>query len=421
MTPHPPETSWSSSPVAHGSPIDTAGPRYPMYTEDFATDPHQAYQEMRSRWGSMVPVEIAPGIPATLVVSYRTALRILNDPDHFRADPRAWQKKVPSGCPILPMLEWRPNALRSDGPEHERYRAANSAAIGGVDLNAMHAAVEEIAIPLINAFCQAGSADLIGQYAFPLVFQALNTILGCSADVGEQVATGMAAMFDSNESAQEGGAMLAAALLEHTGRKRSIPGDDITSRLIAHPEVLSDSEMVHQLVTLYGAGIEPQVHLIGNALRLMLTDDRFASDVLGGNLSTRDALDEVLFTDPPLANYCVTYPRQPILIDHVWLPADQPVLISMAACNTDPSVRSMNITGNRSHLAFSAGPHTCPAQQIAYLIAQDAIDQLLDGLPEIRLAGSPSDLTWRPGPFHRALAELPVTFPPSPPLRVNFS
>jgi hypothetical protein len=53
---------------------------------------------------------------------------------------------------------------------------------------------------------------------------------------------------------------------------------------------------------------------------------------------------------------------------------------------------------------------------MAYLIAQDAIDQLLDALPEIRLAVPPDQLTWRPGPFHRALTALPITFPPSPPL-----
>ncbi|MGY2062489.1 cytochrome P450, partial [Nocardia gipuzkoensis] len=46
------------------------------------------------------------------------------------------------------------------------------------------------------------------------------------------------------------------------------------------------------------------------------------------------------------------------------------------------------------------------------------IDQLLDALPEIRLAVPGPALQWRPGPFHRALAALPVVFPPSPPLNI---
>jgi cytochrome P450 len=107
----------------------------------------------------------------------------------------------------------------------------------------------------------------------------------------------------------------------------------------------------------------------------------------------------------------MTYPRQPILINDVWLPAHQPVLVSMAACNNDPAIRADDHTGNRSHLAWGVGPRACPAQSLAYMVAQEAIDQLLDALPEMQV---PDDSpTWRPGPFHRSLAALPVTFPPS--------
>ncbi|WP_406275499.1 cytochrome P450 [Nocardia sp. NBC_00881] len=419
-TPHfPPPTSTSDSgcPVQHGSPIDTDGPRVALYSEAFAADPHRAYDEMRDRYGPLVPVELAPDVPATLVIGYYTALRILHDPEHFPADPRTWQKNIPGECPILPMLEWRPNALRSAGLEHLRYRQATVAAIAEVDLHALHATIEQIALPLINAFCQDGAAELVSQYAFPLTFAVLNAILGCPPDIGQHVATGMAAIFEGVNAAK-GNAMITDALYSLVQTKRKEPGDDITSRLLRHPAALDDVEMIHQLVTLYGAGIEPTQNLIVNTLRLMLTDHRFASGILGGSLSTRDALDEVLFSDPPGANYCVSYPKQPILIDGVWLPAHQPVVISMTGCNNDPAINTGEYTDNRAHLAWSLGPHACPARSAAYLIAQDAIDQLLDALPELRLAVPAQDLVWRPGPFHRALVSLPVDFPKSPPLTV---
>ena len=104
-------------PVAHGSPTSSDGPRVALYTTEFSDDPHRAYREMRSRYGSLAPVELAPYVPATLVVGYRTALRILNDPEHFPADPRIWQQTVATDCPILPLLEWRPMASRSSGPD----------------------------------------------------------------------------------------------------------------------------------------------------------------------------------------------------------------------------------------------------------------------------------------------------------------
>ncbi|WP_330253443.1 cytochrome P450 [Nocardia sp. NBC_00565] len=397
------------------SPIDTDGPRVSLYSPEFAADPHAAYRAMRERYGALVPVELAAGVPATLVIGYYTALQIMNDPDHFPADPRVWQRDVPDDCPVLPMMQWRPNALRNAGKEHARYRQVNTAGLDKVDQYRLHDTIAKLAIPLINSFCGDGSADLVRQYAFPLAFAVLNAMLGCPAELAQQAATGMAAIFEGVD-ADRGNQLLIGAMAELIQLKRVEPGDDITSRMLLHPAGLSDTEMVHQLGTLYGAGIEPQQNLIVNTLLLILTDERFGGSVLGGSLVTRDALDEVLFNDPPMANFCLSYPRQPILIDNVWLPAHQPVVISMAACNADPQIAANQYAGNRSHLSWGAGPHVCPASSMAYLIAQDAIDQLLDALPEIRLACTPDDLTWRPGPFHRALTALPITFPASPPL-----
>ncbi|WP_280443936.1 cytochrome P450 [Nocardia brasiliensis] len=386
--------------------------RIPLYTDDFAADPRTAYVRMRQQHGDLVPVDLAPGVPATLVIGYRLAVQILHDPDHFPADPRRWQRDIPSDCPVLPVLEWRPNALRNSGTEHHRYRQANVAAIEAIDLHALHDTVERIAIPLIDAFRPTGTADLIQQYARPLAFAAVNAMIGCPEAIGQQAAAGVAALFEGID-AEQGNKLLTEAMIELINGKRATPGNDVATRLIAHPHALDDAELIHQLVVLYGAGIEPLQNLIINSMLLILTDERFAGHVLDGSLSTRDALDEVLFNDPPVANFCVTYPRHPVLIENVWLPADQPVVISMAACNNDPTIHGGDHTGNRSHLAWSAGPHACPANSAAYLVAQDAIDQLLDSLPELELACAAKELAWRPGPFHRALATLPVTFPAS--------
>ncbi|MGQ4615238.1 cytochrome P450 [Nocardia sp. R7R-8] len=412
---HPTHLSGGACPVAHRSPVDTAGPRIPLYHEGFAADPHRIYREMRRRHGSLVPIELSPGVPATLVIGYQEAVRILNDPEHFSADPRVWQKNIPEGSPIRPMLEWYPNALRNSGAAHARYRGAYVASLDAIDLHEVHSMVERLAIPLINTFCAAGSADLVAQYAFPLVVEVLNRVVGCSAELGQRVATGLAMVFDTVEAAK-GMQMLSEALMELIHQRRAEPGDDLTSRMAQHPANLDDEEMLSNLIGLYGVGIEPQQNLITNTLLLMLTDDRFGGDMLGGALSTRDALDEVLFDDPPMANVCITYPRQPILIDTVWLPAHQPVLVSLSACNNDPTIRGGDRTGNRSHLAWAAGPHACPAKSVASVVVQEAIDQLLDALPEMRPALPADQVVWRPSPFHRALAALPVVFPPSTPL-----
>jgi cytochrome P450 len=228
---------------------------------------------MRRQYGSLVPIELAPGVPATLVISYKAAVRILNDPIHFPADPRPWQKTIPKDCPVRPMMEWYPAARYNSGAAHARYRQASVASIEGIDLYALHSTVEKIAVPLINTFCEAGSADLVTQYAFPLVLEVLNQMVGCPAEIGQPVATGMAARFDSVKGAQ-GMEMLKEALMELIRLKRVQPGDDVTSRLAHHPANLDDVEIFAQLMSFYGAGFEAQRNLITNALLLMITDDR---------------------------------------------------------------------------------------------------------------------------------------------------
>ncbi len=411
-----PQHAYQGATSSSQSPIEEIVPRIPIYSAEFAADPHGAYRRMRSEYGSLVPVEIWPGVPATLVINYATAVRILGDPNHFPADPSTWQKSVPAGCPIMPMVEARPNAIRTSGAAHTRYRTALNDALAGIDLYTVRSMVDRSAIPLVNTFCADGKADVLSQYALPLVFSVFCQMLGCPPDIGERVAAASAAMFDGVDTATVN-AQMGEALLDLTALKRAEPGDDVTTRLIQHPVALSDEEMVHQLVLLFAAGVEPPLNLIANTLLLMMTDGRFTSTVQEAPLTTRTAIDERLATDPPMANYCITYPRQPTLVDGVWLPAHQPVVISMAACNTDPQLNTGVFVNNGWNLAFSTGDHACPehARPYGVLLAQDIIDQLLDLLPDLTLAVAEEDLVWRPGPFHRALTELPVVFPPASP------
>lgn len=64
-------------------PIEAVGPRIPIYTQEFAADPHRFYRAMREGYRSLVPVEIWAGVPATLVIGYHTAVRILGDTHRF--------------------------------------------------------------------------------------------------------------------------------------------------------------------------------------------------------------------------------------------------------------------------------------------------------------------------------------------------
>ncbi len=401
--------------TTQGSPV-LADSHVRLDTPAFAADPHRAYENMR-RHGPLVPIELSPGVPATLVVGFQVAVQILNDEHHFPADSRRWEKNAPSDSPMLPMLGYRQNALRTAGAEHERYRRTIVAALDTVDLHKVHGAVARAAEVLINGFCETGTADLRTDYAFPLTFRVISELMGFPEDAAAAAYHGMAAMLEG-VGAEEGQQQFVQALIGVVQQKQAEPGDDLTSELLKHPDGLDAMEMVNQAALLFSMGTEPTCNLILNALLQLMTDEHYGGEVLSGAMATRDAIDAVLFEDPPLANWCVSYPKQPQLIGDTWLPADQPVVISLAACNNDPAVAGGDRRGNRSHLAWGGGPHGCPAQPLAHTIASQGIDLLLDALPDIRPKVPVQQLPWRPGQFHRALAALPVQFPACPPMRL---
>ncbi|WP_245671530.1 cytochrome P450 [Nocardia amamiensis] len=407
--------------------IEQVGPRISLHTPEFASNPHEIYRYMRDNFGPLVPVLLAPGVPATLVISWHTARQILGDDGHFPADPRAWQDGVADDCPIKPMTLWRPNVLHAVGATHSRLREAINDALAGVDPHAVRTEVIWRSEDLIDGFCQRGRADVLGEFAHPMVFGVFNNLIGCSDDTGAQVADAMARMFNATNDTETVEQDLARALGQVVRRKRIQPGNDITTRLLTFPAdpsehaPLSDEETIHQLVLLYGAAIEPTVNLIANSVLHMITDDRFTASTTNVSSTITDAMTEVLAFDPPMANFCLTYPPRPTLVEtqpdgqRIWLPANQPVLISLAACNNDPRIQK-DRTANDSHLGWSTGRHACPkdARDLAKLIAHTGIERLLDAVPD--LVPVNREPVWRPGPFHRAMAEFPVTFLPAPPM-----
>ncbi|MEU1625206.1 cytochrome P450 [Streptomyces sp. NPDC020096] len=385
-----------------------------MYGADFARDPGSVYDLLRQQ-GPLAPVELAPGVDATLVTGYDAALHVLRGTETFGKDARRWRAladgRVSPDNPVVPMMTWRPNALYAEGDRHRRLRGAIDDSLAKIDPNALRGYVERSADAIIDRIGPTGQADLLADYARMLPQLVMNQIFGCPPELGDRLAEGMSGIFDGVD-AEKADALLTETLITLVQDKRQRPAADLTSWLMAHEARLTDEEMIHQLVVLMGAGNEPMHNLIANALRLLLADDRFAGHLGGGGLPVEDALDEVLWTDPPMSNYGVHYPFYDTEVAGYRLREGEPVVISFAAATTDPTLASDQRSGNRAHLAWSAGPHSCPARREARIIAEVAMERLLDRLPDIELAVPAEELEWRPGPFQRALTALPVRFPP---------
>ncbi|MFI9362378.1 cytochrome P450 [Kitasatospora sp. NPDC053057] len=386
----------------------------PIYGPVFAADPQLVYERLR-RHGAVAPVEIAPGVEALLVTDYQAALDLLRDTDTFSKDSRAWQATVPPDSPLLPVLGYRPTALFSDGATHARYRAVITDGLALLEPHRLQRQVAEAAHQLIDRFAAVGHADLIAEYARQLPAFVLTTWFGVPEEQHADVVAAITGLIESTARAGAAYGKLVAVVTAMVAERRERPRHDLASWFVTHPVGLDDDEVIRQITLTLIAGHEPTTNLIGNALLRLLTDARYAGSLFGGAMTAHQAIDEVLWHEPPMANLSAHYPRYDITFHGREIKAGSLVLVSYAAANSQaapPTDGGELRSGESAHLAWAAGPHACPARDPALLIAITAIEQLTSRLSDLELATPAGELLWRPGPFHRALVHLPVHFAP---------
>ncbi|WP_205526053.1 cytochrome P450 [Streptomyces sp. S1D4-20] len=423
-TPHPmPGALPPNGGCPHGPASSTTVPagHLAIHGPEFSANPHAIYNQLRAL-GPIAPCEIAPGVYGYVTTTYRSALYLLrNTPEVFAKDPRHWlalrDGHVPADSPAREMMQPRQSALWLDGEDHGRLRGAITDSLGWVDTHALAATVARIADQLLDRISTRGRADLVAHFADPLPMQVLIEMFGCPSDLGQVIVNSVAKLFDTTQDSARTNADLESACLAVARLKRDQPAADVASWLVHHPARLSDDEIVQQILLVVGAGTVPSTNLIANSLLLLITDDQYSGDLHTGVRPVADALDHVLWEDPPVSNYCPLYARYQHTYEGIRLPAGVPILVSFAAANSDPALgkHSQRRAGNRAHLAFSAGIRSCPAPGLARVITETAIERVLDRLPDLALEVPVSRLTRRPGTFHSGWTNLPVTFPAAAP------
>ncbi|GGT24827.1 cytochrome P450 [Streptomyces chromofuscus] len=387
-------------------------------------DPARVYREMRREHGSVVPVLLDGDVPAWLVLGYRELHQITGDAVLFSRDSELWNQweNIPEDWPLLPMIGRRqPSILYTVGERHRLRAGMLTAALEAVDPFELRGYTERFADELIDGLCSKGSADLVAEFAMLLPVRVLARLYGFSDEEGPALVTALNDMIDGRERALAGQTHLFTSMTALVAGRREAPAEDVVSRMLADTSGFTEQEVVQDLMVMMAAGHQPTADWIGNSLRLMLTDGRFAASLFGGRNSVAEAMNEVLWEDTPTQNVAGRWASRDTQLGGRRIRAGDMLLLGLQAANSDPQVRtdgSALTGGNSAHFSFGHGEHRCPfpAQEIAEVIARTGIEVVLDRLPDIDLAVPAASLTRRPSPWLRGLSELPVTFTPTPAL-----
>ena len=397
--------------------VPLGGPR-------FQTEPARLYREMRRDHGAVTPVVLDGDVPAWLVVGYRELHQVTGDPVLFSRDSDLWNQwdMIPDDWPLLPMIgRKQPSILYTVGERHRERAGMISDALEAVDPFELRGLAERFADELIDGLCTGGEADLIGQYAMLLPVRVLARLYGFPDEEGPGLVTALNDMIDGRERAIAGQQHLGSSMAQLLADRKADPADDVVSRMLQDKSGFTDEEIMQDLMVMMAAGHQPTADWIGNSLRLMLTDDRFAASLFGGRNSVAEAMNEVLWEDTPSQNIAGRWASRDTQLGGRRIRAGDLLILGLQGANSDPQVRtdaSALTGGNNAHFSFGHGEHRCPfpAQEVAEVVARTGIEVVLDRLPDIDLAVPAESLTRRPSPWLRGLTALPVRFTPVPAL-----
>ncbi len=239
-------------------PMSSVGERFNPLSEEQLEDPYSFYAEARRE----EPVFCSPAFRMWVVTRYSDARAVLGNPTVFSSrktiDPivkiaTEAYGVLASGPPVPPVL------VNSDPPDHGRFRRVLNRAFSPPRMRLLEPAIREITDAHVDAIEPLGRADVMQALAFPIPVHVIARLLDVGDEHAEQRGRWGRSLIALISSAMDTEQQVAAAtevvnlqrfMADLVRRKRTEPGDDVASQMLAAGEFTED-ELVFQMTGLH--------------------------------------------------------------------------------------------------------------------------------------------------------------------------
>jgi cytochrome P450 len=385
-------------------------------------DPYPLYAKFRERG----PIQL-PAVNITVFSTSRDCDEVLRHPSSSsnRWNSTVAQRQLASGAWSKPAVP--PGFLFLDPPDHTRLRKLVSKAFAPKVVNALQPDITAMVDGLLDQIAERGHFDVIGDLAYPLPVAVICRLLGVPLEdepMFSQASALLAEALDpfvaitgapsgKFEERMQAIRWLRGYFHELIERRRSHPGDDLLSGLIAVEESgdqLTEEEIVSTCNLLLIAGHETTVNLIANAIVAMLCHpEQWAA--LGADAGRASAVvEETLRYDPPV-QLAGRNALEDMVIGDTRMAKGDTMLLLLAAAQRDPAEYDRPDTfdpdrGTLRHLGFGRGAHYCLGAPLARLEAGVALSAVTARFPGARLDSEPQ---YKTNVTLRGMSALAVT------------
>lgn len=367
-------------------------------------EPPSVYAEMRAK----APVARVP-VPrfdnAWLVTSYDAVATVLSDPRFGGAPPG-------------------PAAAEDRGPGadgHARMRRLVTRGLTARRVEAVRPRVEEMARGYVARMAEqkddaSHPVDLVENFSGPLAINVLGEFLGVPPEEraalrGWAEEALLIGNVPNGERMRQGVAALEAYARDLVTAKRTKPGDDLLTDLIAVRDTddgrLSDDELTSLIMVLLEGGYLSPRNAVSVAVMQGIVEGRTGE--------TDPDVDEVLRLLAGLTGEALPrWVQKDLTLDGEQLAAGDMVLARLEAANRDPAKfpdPDRYVPGRGvPHLTFGRGPHHCLGAALARMELATALTVLAREVPGLRLEAAVEEVPWSYGFADSGPASLPVSW-----------
>lgn len=363
-----------------------------------------------------------PSAGAWMVASYDNVRRVLLDDEHFVPEAEKWRTLY--GGSVVESLE---------EPEHGELRAVLAPLFRASFLREMRPVIEELVIPRLDSLAErlrAGeTVDVVPEVTRAVAGRVLAAMIGVSEkDVPQFLAWAkdMGATLESydepdpNRSAQlrRKGTDATAMTCAYAGqqleyRRGDSQGGDLISRFVQSPvtQAMPENDQRATIAQVIVAGHDNITHTLGQVFVTLASFPEQKAKIEADRSLIPGAVEEILRWRTS-ASGDTRLLRGSAMIGNVQLQDGARVMLLLAAANRDPArwddPHRFDVSRTpQPHLTFGAGVHTCLGGGLGRLEAQVMMEQLLDRVPDYRLADG--GVEYGPPFFMRGAKSIPIS------------
>ncbi|MFE0362794.1 cytochrome P450 [Streptomyces griseoaurantiacus] len=312
--------------------------------------------------------------------------------------------------------------IRTDAPEHTRYRRMLLPVFTVRRVRAMRPAVQARVDEILDAMLAGGGpTDFVAAYANAVSTSVICELLGVPRENLEffrDVTRISGSRHSTAAQVSEALGGLFGLLAELVAQRRDEPRDDLISKLVTEqlvPGHVTTKQLLSTLGITINAGRETTTSMIALSTLLLLDRPDLREELRRDPSLMPAAVDELLRVLSVADSIPLRVAAEDIELSGRTVPAHDGVIALLAGANHDPEQFDhpervdFRRTDNH-HVAFGFGVHQCVGQHLARLELEIALETLLRRVPTLRLAGERDEVVVKHDSATFGLEELRVTW-----------